>query len=335
MKNYLFHVGIDISKLKLDVVLVDKTTKTLEVHFVVTNNTKGLKEMVSNLKQRKVDLQRTLFCFENTGVYTFPLSCFCFENEFDYWIVPAVEIKRSKGITRGKSDKSDAKDIAYYSIRNIDKLQLSSVPEKSIQQLKLLFAEREKIKKSLLLFGSTKENRGYTPLDVYRTVEAQNKKIIKFLKASLTVIDAKMRELVKQQPKLKRQFELIKSIKGVGEKTAIYFIIATKGFEVFASARKLACYAGVAPFEYSSGSSIRGGTKVNHMADKTMKSLLQMCALSAVKHDAQLKAYYLRKQDQGKNKMLVLNNVRCKIIGRIFAVINRNSPFVDTYKFVA
>lgn len=335
MKNYLFHVGIDISKLKLDVVLVDKTTKTLEVHFVVTNNTKGLKEIVSNLKQREVDLQRTLICFENTGVYTFPLSCFCFENEFDYWIVPAVEIKRSKGITRGKSDKSDAKDIAYYSIRNIDKLQLSSVPEKSIQQLKLLFAEREKIKKSLLLFGSTKENRGYAPLEVYRTVEAQNKKIIKFLKASLTVIDAKMRELVKQQPKLKRQFELIKSIKGVGEKTAIYFIIATKGFEVFASARKLACYAGVAPFEYSSGSSIRGGTKVNHMADKTMKSLLQMCALSAVKHDAQLKAYYLRKQDQGKNKMLVLNNVRCKIIGRIFAVINRNSPFVDTYKFVA
>ena len=335
MKNYLFHVGIDISKLKLDVVLVDKTTKTLEVHFVVTNNTKGLKEIVSNLKQREVDLQRTLICFENTGVYTFPLSCFCFENEFDYWIVPAVEIKRSKGIRRGKSDKSDAKDIAYYSIRNIDKLQLSSVPEKSIQQLKLLFAEREKIKKSLLLFGSTKENRGYAPLEVYRTVEAQNKKIIKFLKASLTVIDAKMRELVKEQPKLKRQFELIKSIKGVGEKTAIYFIIATKGFEVFASARKLACYAGVAPFEYSSGSSIRGGTKVNHMADKTMKSLLQMCALSAVKHDAQLKAYYLRKQDQGKNKMLVLNNVRCKIIGRIFAVINRNSPFVDTYKFVA
>ena len=66
-----------------------------------------------------------------------------------------------------------------------------------------------------------------------------------------------------------------------------------------------------------------------------MKSLLQMCALSAVNHDAQLKAYYLRKQEEGKNKMLVLNNVRCKIIGRIFAVIKRDSPFIDTYKFAA
>jgi transposase len=335
MKNYLFHVGIDISKLKLDVVLVNKGEISSKEHFVVTNNSKGLERMMSTLKKRKIDLKQTLFCFENTGIYTFPLSCFCFENDFDYWIVPAVEIKRSKGISRGKRDKSDAKDIAFYSIRNIDKLQLSSVPEKEIQQLKLLFTEREKIKKALLLFGSTIENKGYTPSDVYKTVEAQNTKTIKFLRVSLKIIESKMREIIKQEPKLKRQFELIKSIKGVGEKTAIYFIVATKGFKVFTSARKLACYAGVAPFEYSSGSSIRGGTKVNHMADKTMKSLLQMCALSAVNHDAQLKAYYLRKQEEGKNKMLVLNNVRCKIIGRIFAVIKRDSPFIDTYKFAA
>jgi len=335
MKNYSFHVGIDISKLKLDVVLIDKRDTKTKEHFVVTNNTKGLKRMTSLLKERGINFKQTLFCFENTGVYTFPLSCFCFENKYDYWIVPAVEIKRSKGITRGKSDKSDAKDIAFYSIRNIDKLQLSSVPEKAIQQLKLLFTEREKLKKTLLIFKATKENKDFTPTDVYKTVETHNKKIIKFLEASLKVIESKMRDIIKQDLKLKRQFQLIKSIKGVGEKTAIYFIIATKGFNVFASARKLACYAGVAPFEYSSGSSIRGGTKVNHMADKTMKSLLQMCALSAVRHDAQLKAYYLRKQDEGKNKMLVLNNVRCKIIGRIFAVINRDSPFVDTYKFVA
>ena len=242
MKNYLFHVGIDISKLKLDVVLVDKSDTSSKEHFVVINNTAGLERMLSILKQRKIDLNKTLFCFENTGVYTFPLSSFCFENNFDYWIVPAVEIKRSKGISRVKSDKSDSKDIAFYSIRNIDKLQLSSVPEKEIQQLKLLFTEREKIKKALLLFGSTKENKEYTPSDVYKTVETQNTKTIKFLRASLKVIESKMREIVKQEPKLKRQFELIKSIKGVGEKTAIYFIVATKGFKVFSSARKLACY---------------------------------------------------------------------------------------------
>jgi len=335
MKNYLFHVGIDISKLKLDVVLVNKSDTNLKKHFIVTNNTTGLKRMVSLLKKEGIDLKQTLFCFENTGVYTFPLSCFCYDNNYDYWIVPALEIKRSMGILRGKSDKNDAKDIAFYSIRFRDKLKLSSIPEKEIQKLKLLYAEREKIKKSILIFKSTKENEDFTPSDIYKTVKTHNKRTVKFLEVSLKAIESKMRDIIKQAPKLKRQFELIKSIKGVGEKTAIYFIIATKGFNAFSSARKLACYAGVAPFEYSSGSSIRGRTKVNHMADKTMKALLQMCAMSAVRHDAQLKDYFLRKQDEGKNRMLVLNNVRCKIISRIFAVIKRDSPFVDTYKFAA
>jgi len=263
------------------------------------------------------------------------LSCFCYDNNYDYWVVPALEIKRSLGILRVKSDKNDAKDIASYSIRFRDKLKLSSIPEKEIQKLKLLYSEREKLKKSILIFKSTKENEDFTPTDIYKTVKTQNNRTVKFLEASLKAIESKMRDIIKRAPKLKRQFELIKSIKGVGEKTAIYFIIATKGFNAFSSARKLACYAGVAPFEYSSGSSIRGRTKVNHMADKTMKALLQMCAMSAVRHDAQLKDYYLRKQDEGKNNMLVLNNVRCKIIGRIFAVIKRDSPFIDTYKFAA
>ena len=58
-----------------------------------------------------------------------------------------------------------------------------------------------------------------------------------------------------------------------------------------------------------------------------------MCALSAIKHDPQLKEYYNKKKEEGKNKMLVLNNIRCKIIGRVFAVINRQTPYINTYKF--
>jgi hypothetical protein len=58
-----------------------------------------------------------------------------------------------------------------------------------------------------------------------------------------------------------------------------------------------------------------------------------MCALSAIKCDEQIKEYYIKKQKEGKNKMLVLNNIKSKIISRIFAVIHRQSPFVSTYKF--
>jgi transposase len=85
------------------------------------------------------------------------LSSCLSENNLDYWVVPAIEIKRSKGISRGKNDKSDVKDIALYSIRNIDKLKLLTLLEKVIQQLKLLNTEGEKVMKSYKLFEAIKK----------------------------------------------------------------------------------------------------------------------------------------------------------------------------------
>lgn len=333
MKKYLFYVGIDISKLKLDVVLVQGESSNLSEHFIVENTQKGAKDIIDYLLKKKIDLTVTLFCCENTGVYTYPLSYYLSKKSLDYWIVPAIEIKRSKGISRGKNDKIDARDIALYSLRNIDKLSLSSIAEKEIQQLKLLFTEREKVIKSILLFETSKENKGFISKEIYKTLASVNSKTIKALKSSLNALENKMKEIIKNNTVLNQQFELIKSVPGIGQQTAMYLIIATKGFKAFDSARKFACYAGVAPFEYSSGSSVRGRTKVNNMADKKIKSLLQMCALSAIKYDPQLKEYYNKKKEEGKNGMLVLNNIRFKIIGRVFSVIKRQTPYINTYKF--
>ena len=71
------------------------------------------------------------------------------------------------------------------------------------------------------------------------------------------------------------------------------------------------------------------------MVDKKLKSLLNRCAICAVRHDRELKAYYERKVKDGKSKMLVINNVRAKLLARAFAVINRDTPFVNTCKFAA
>jgi transposase len=122
---------------------------------------------------------------------------------------------------------------------------------------------------------------------------------------------------------------------GAGEQTSVYLIITTKGFTAFKNWRQFACYSGVVPFEYSSGSSIKERTKVNHMADKKIKSLLQMYAMTALKYDPQIKEYYNKKKDEGKNSMLVLNNIRCKLVSGVFAVINRETPYINTYKFAS
>ena len=334
MKNYLVHLGIDISKLKLDVNLLISHTLESE-HFIIENNPKAIEGFVKSLIKRKFELKTMLFCCENTGVYTNHLSHTLSKLELDLWIVPAIEIKRSKGISRGKNDKTDAKDIAYYSLRNIDKLNLYNKSSEEIDKLKILHTEREKVLKALLLLETTKENELFIPKNIYSEVSKINQSTIKGLRKSLKDIETRIKNVIENNEKLALQNKLIQTVPGIGKQTALYFIIATKGFSAFTNWRKFACYSGVAPFEYSSGSSIKGRTKVNHMADKKMKSLLQMCAMTTLKYDPQIKEYYIKKKGEGKNAMLVLNNVRCKLISRVFAVINRETPYINTHKFAS
>jgi transposase len=335
MKKFSFFVGIDVSKETLDVCVLKSEKMEVLSLSVVTNTQKGIKRIISGLKSLIIDCSDTLFCFENTGIYSMPLSVFFSGAMLNYWEIPALEIKKAKGITRGKSDKTDARDIALYSVRNIDKLLLSSVAEVDIQQLKLLFSEREKLVKSIKLFESTQEGKAFIPGSIYKVIATSNRKTVAFLKNSLKAIDGKIKSIREQNERLNAQYQLLKSVPGIGDITALYMIVTTRGFERFENWRKFACYSGIAPFQYTSGSSIRGKTRVNHLADKKMKSLLNMAALSAVRHDQEIKEYYERKIHEGKNPMLVLNNIRCKIVGRAFAVINRSTPFVNFKKYAA
>jgi len=119
----------------------------------------------------------------------------------DLWIVPAIEIKRSKGISRGKTDKSDAKDISFYSLRNIDKIHLFTLIESDIQKLKLLHSEREKVVKSLLLLETTKENIEFTSKEIYKEVAVINQSLVNNIK----------NPYVKLKPELNRLLNLMKN----------------------------------------------------------------------------------------------------------------------------
>ncbi len=59
-----------------------------------------------------------------------------------------------------------------------------------------------------------------------------------------------------------------------------------------------------------------------------MKSLLGMGSRAAIQYDPEIKLYYQRKINEGKEKGLVLNNVKNKIIQRVFAAVKRQSPYV-------
>jgi transposase len=178
MKKYQFHVGIDVSKLKLDINILNSETYQSE-HLIINNTPKEITKFISVLTKRKIDLNAVLFCCENTGIYTNHLSFVLIKMQLDLWIVPAIEIKRSKGISRGKNDKTDAKDISFYSYRNQDKIKLFALNDIDIQKLKILFAEREKMVKVLLLLQTTKENESFTDKIIFKEVSMINEAQLK------------------------------------------------------------------------------------------------------------------------------------------------------------
>lgn len=334
MKDYALTIGVDVSKAKLDACIIAEASARDAIHLVVPNTPKGMAAILSRVADTGVEKDLILFCLEHTGVYSTPLAIFLEQQGVDYWMVPAIEIKKSKGICRGKTDKNDAKDIAVYAIVKRHKLQLSTTPEAAVTELRCLLSEREKIVKAIALFHSSEETDEFLPRKVTRSSISINKKTLVMLGKRLKEIDTTIANLVKSHPVFSRQYALACSVPGVGPQTALNLIAYTQCFTTFATWRKLACYAGIAPFEHESGT-IKGKTQVHQLANRKLKALFTMAALSAKRYDPEIRMYYQRKKAEGKHPMSIMNAIKCKVISRVFAAIHRDSPFVDTLKFAA
>ena len=326
MKKYIYFFGVDISKKTVDITCIINQKM---FHRQFTNDPEGMQLLLQWLKELNISFEQTLFCMEATGLYCFPLTQFLTENEIDTWIEHAVQIKRATALDRGKNDKVDSKRIAVYATKNLDRLRLWKPMPATLQKIKHLAALRERLvetKKKLI-----------TPIKEFADIgnNEMAKLLNKTIKNSLTAIDkdlknteAKIMEIINEDDNLKQLYKLVTSVVGIGFVTAINLLVYTNGFTVLKDARKLACYCGVAPFEYSSGSSIRGRTQVHFMANKKLKCNLHMASLSAVKLDADLKAYYERKVAEGKSKLSVLNAVKNKLLARVIAVVNKQELYV-------
>jgi transposase len=142
-------------------------------------------------------------------------------------------------------------------------------------------------------------------------------------------VEAATQSIIEQSEALQKNYQLLTSIKGVGLITAVYMIAYTENFQKFSNSRQFSCYAGVVPFEHSSGTSIRGKSRVSHYANKKAKRLLNLAASVAIQHNGELKQYYQRRVGEGKSKMSTLNMIRNKLVDRMFAVVKRQTPYQE------
>jgi transposase len=292
---------------------------------------KALRGMMSfvNEKVPGFDCNKALFCMEATGLYCNALLQFFQSQQANAWVENAIQIKRSLGIKRGKTDKVDSISIAKYAFKNAELVRLWRPSGTVLEKIKQLTTLRERM--------VVTQKRLITPIEELRDAgqEKMAEYLHKSIKRSINAIDAdlkkiegKIMECLKEDASLNHLFSLITSVVGIGFVTAINLIIHTQGFNIMCDSRKLACYCGVAPFPYQSGISIKGRTKVSHMANKKLKTNLHLAALTAIKFDPELKAYYDRKVLDGKPKMSVINAVRFKLLARVVSVVKNDRVYV-------
>lgn len=323
-------VGIDISKNTLDLALLNASSSE-ESCIQVSNDAKGMKQIGNWIKSNGLGFDSILFCMEHTGIYGLQVQNYLLRKKAFVWVEMAFQIIRSIGLQRGKNDKVDAKRIAQYANRFQDNRVLWTPPSQHQRAIKNLMRLRERlITARNMLLVPVKELESVNEHESSKEILKSCQRTLKGIEADLLKVENQLAELIKADISIKRNVELMTSIPGIGKWTALAFVLATENFKHIINGRQLACYCGCAPFEHRSGTSVRGKTRVSHMANKNLKKLLTLCASSVLRMQNDLSNYYKRKVAEGKNKMSVINALRNKLIHRICAVIERQSPYIPT-----
>lgn len=315
-------VGVDVSKATLDLFI-----KPLNKAYRVTNNKAGYKQWLEEITLVLAD-SKVLVVMEHTGLYSNRFEQFLQTMLIDYCKVAALQIKRSMGVTRGKNDKIDAERIADYGWMRRDILSADQPPVLKLTELKQLLSLRAKLVKDRSGYITRlKEMKATGCCDRFQN--RIHEKTIKFLSEQIDLIEDQMKMLIQSNAEIKSTCELLRSIKGIGWIIAAYMISCTGNFKRFSNARKFNCYAGLAPFKYESGSSIRGRSRVSHLANKEVKSMLNLAAYCAIRCDQEMKQYYQKRVLEGKRKMSCVNIIRSKLVARMFAVVKRQTPYQE------
>jgi transposase len=326
----IYFLGIDLAKetfqatLTLDGVNISETK--------VENNSKSIRSYFQDLR-KKFSPSQLMVCIEHTGIYSNPLLDYLTEKGIKVCVESALQIKKSQGIKRGKSDKVDARRIAQYLHKNHQQVKFWHPSRTVIQKIKALLVVRERLVKTRVQLATPiKESENYIEESLRKNIIKCCQNTLHSLTKDILKVEREIDILIKQDNKLEQEVQLATSIPGVGNITALNIIVASNEFESISEVKKFACYAGVAPFEYTSGTTIRGKTRVSKLANMTVKKLLNLSAMSAVQHCYDLKIYYTRKVAQGKNKMSVLNAVRNKLISRIYACVKNKRMYQKEYQ---
>jgi transposase len=266
---------------------------------------------------------------EHTGLYSRELVKALVTIETFVWVESPLQIKKSLGFLRGKNDKIDSARIAYYAEKHQENVRLTQSTNEVLQKLQDLLSARDRLMKSKGQLQRPLNELKRIDKETYKDLIKINRPVINQIYKSLEQIKKEILTVIKSNDWTNRQYMLASSVKGVGMVLAVQLMVYTHGFTRMQNGRQLACYAGVAPFEHTSGSSIKRRTHTSNFANMKLKSTLHLAAISSIQHNPDLKKYYKRRLAEGKSKMCVINAVRAKLLYKVLAVVKRGTPYIN------
>jgi transposase len=314
--------GIDLSMEKFDVSFFDSKGKLS--HKKIKNNVKEISKFLQGLPQD------ALLCAEYTGVYGDLLLFLADECGVSVSYNSGYSIKHGLGIQRGKSDPTDASRIREYGERFMDKLILTHFASENMYELKELYRARKTFVSSRKRLMTVIEGENHKP---FMSISAHriDAKEMESLDEQIRLVEREIATIIEDDEEMRRNHEIVTSVVGVGDVTACELIIKTENFHKIDNAESCAEFAGIAPHPNKSGT-IDKGTRISHLGDKQLKSLLFMCSRSAVLHNKEIKLYYERKKILEKRPyFLVMNNVANKMTKIIFSLVSKQMQFDRDY----
>ena len=325
--QFSHYIGVDISKNTLDAAIYASEMKKSDTKHL-TNDATGLKELITWVKEQGVKTKKMVICAEHTGVYGNNLQLFCEKKGYALCLESPLQIKRSMGLVRGKDDQIDAIRIAQYAYDHREKITLYQRPSDSIIALSNLLRERRLYVRQKATLQAAQSELGQHESSQSRT---RRDSLMDKLATMVKSIEKQMVDIVNKDADIKKNYDLIRSVVGIGLITAIDTIVYTNNFKNFSTPRQYASFIGVAPFAHTSGTSVNGRTRVSQFCRKQQKASITMAARTAILNDPWMRNYYHRKMkekgEQRNQHGVVLNAVKFKLILRMFSVVKSGVPY--------
>lgn len=324
----MIQLGIDVSKSKVDLCLLFDGPKGRKKTKVLTNGPEVATTVLEWLGAKKVDITGLQVVIEPTGTYHEHLAFGLHERGVR---VIMVNPARARDFARGmgvmtKTDRVDAFILACYG--ELRKPTAWVPPPSEITELKALLRRRD----ALLKDAMREDNRLEKILSARASplVEASVRKMITVLYSELRAVEKIINDHINNNPDLKREIDLLMSIKGVGPQIGPNMLVALRSHH-FETAQEAAAWCGLVPKEKRSGSSVHYRTCLSKTGPAELRAKLFIGALVAVKHNKQMKATYERLLAGGKCKMSALGAVMRKLVHQCFGVLKHQSRYDENY----